>query len=77
MEPVPPVGLPGEPFEEEDLAGDALRRFRVGLPGEPFEEDDLAGDANRRFLNNSSRMIWRAMSDMGAILTSDSPTCSL
>ena len=76
MEPVPTLGLPGEPFEEEDLAGDALRRFR-GLPGEPFEEDDLAGDANRRFLNNSSRIIWRAMSDMGAILTSDSPTCSL
>ena len=77
MEPVPPLGLPGEPFEDEDLAGDALRRFRVGLPGEPFEEDDLAGEANRRFLNNSSRKIWRAMSDMGAILTSDSPTCSL
>ena len=76
MEPVPPLGLPGEPLDDDDLAGDALRRFRVGLPGEPFEEDDLAGDVERLRMS-SSRMIWRAMSDMGAIRTSDSPTCSI
>ena len=54
----------------------------LGLPGEcwgdlDLDDEDLAGEASLLFRRSSSRIIWRAMSDMGAILTSDSPTCSL